>query len=141
MAIDPGEVVRLHDVEGMSFQAIADLWGVSKSGISNAYYRAMERGQKKIREAIQRSHTSMAAYGTSFSEEEIKGLHEVLEWWKQRQRRAGSHTGMAGGEERRIKRTFRVSEGLFRALEARAEEERQTVTDLLDAAIRHYLER
>ena len=142
--LDWDTIVRLRDGEGLSFGEIGRRMAKSKGSIQNAYETAKARGwtaegppeeitEEKTKRAIPSAIPRIAHLET----EEIQELKEVMTWWRDRKRNTAA---IPERNTHRSRRTYWIEDALHEAVKDRAEREDVSMADLVNRALRRYLE-
>ena len=142
--LDWAEIIRLKDVEGLSFAEIGRRMGTSRPVINTAYNTAKSQGwtAEGTPEGITEEKTEGAIPDAipilhSLGKEEAQELRKLLTWWKSRKRNTPA---IPRRNTRRSRRTYWIEDAVHEVVKDRAEQEGVSMADLVNRALRRYLE-
>lgn len=142
--LDWAAIIRLKDADGLSFAEIGRRMGKSRPSINSAYDTAKSQGwtAEGPPEGIPQEETGSAIPSAtpvlhSFGEQETQELREILTWWRERKRNTAA---IPERNTHRSRRTYWIEDALHEAVKDRAEREDVSMADLVNRALRRYLE-
>lgn len=141
--LDWAEIIRLRDVDGLSFAEIGRRMGKSRPSINSAYDTAKSQGwtAEGPPEGTQEERGSAIPSATpvlhSFGEQETQELREILAWWRTRKRNTAA---IPERNTHRTRRTYWIEDVLHEAMKVAAEREGVSQAELVNRALRGYIE-
>lgn len=148
-ALDWGEILRLRDEKGLTFQEIADRMGKTRGSIGNAYKRAKAEGSKpslypksklpsKPKPEAEEGPAGVESKPEVYQDSKLEGLlpelEEIVSWWRQRKKALSKPTGLP-----KKRQTYILSQELIDGVRKVAQQKGITLTEAVNEVIRRGL--